>query len=126
MYPFRNPLAERDRRIEAGKNERYIAGTKNVVYDAARAMRRLSYDELLYLRYLCGLEEYEQDGLNPHEKNSVGKLFEKACGKHRKRINELAPGTMPGEKAVLANRAKVTELHKANALRKQEAADEDR
>jgi len=108
-----------------GKVERYIAGTKNVVYDAARAMRRLSHDELLYLRYLCGLEEHEQDDLNPHEKNVIGKLFEKACGKHRKRVNELPPGTMPGEKAVLENRAKVTELHKANALRKQESADED-
>jgi len=125
MYPFRNPLIERDRRIKEGELKRRIAGTQNIVYDAARSMRRLSYDELQYLRYLCGFEEYEENILDPHEKNSVGKLFEKACGKHRKRVNELPPDTMPGEKAVLENRAKVTELHKANALRKQESADED-
>lgn len=124
MHPFYNPLAERDRRIKEGQIRRQIEGTKNVLYDAARAMRRLSFDELSYLRYLCGLEEAETSHLDPHEKNLVGKLFEAACKRHRKRVNELPPGTMPGEKAVQENRRKVTEAHKANAKRNQETAQE--
>lgn len=120
MFPFRNPLTERDRRIEEGNVQLRINGARNLIFNAALAAaeKRLTQAERYYLRCLCGLES-GSSSLSPHEKTFVSNLFERTYKKYRKQLNGLPPSAVPGLQAVYDNRKAVREMHKAAGKRKQ-------
>lgn len=122
----RNVLAQRQQRMDrfSRQHRTNVNVTRSMIFDAARANveGRLSFDELVYLRFLCGYSTDEPNTLDVRRKAYVGNLFERACVKRRTRINmhpiDERHEVLPGIRAVPRNRDRVLEIQSAEGKRK--------
>lgn len=103
MYPYLNPVVERERRMAEGDRQRRIDGCRNQIFWAIQQLdavkqHSLGYEERLYLRYLCGFTDTDSTELSLERRAQLGKLFEAGCRRRRSDANRLKkqnllPGT---------------------------------
>lgn len=128
MFPYRNPLVEREKRMAEGRRTRRINGTRNQVRSAILwtvAGEQLSFRQRFYADYLCGLRPADVSELTPEEKAYIGNLFEQACRARRSAImrhpRHEQVEALPGIMAVPRNRELVRQRQSEAGRRKRKS-----